>query len=368
MNIQTVKSQLNGANRLSVIDCDVHPRSKNLDALKPYMTQRWWDYLQTYGMRKRHGFAKGHPYPKSQPADGQRRDAWPPEGGQPGTSLPFMRKQLLDAYGIDHGILNPLSPTGQGDQNPELSAAVASANNLWQLAEWIDKEPRLKGSIVVPYEDPQAAVEEIRKHAGDKRFAHVLLMSRTMEALGRRRYWPIFEAAVEAGLPVGIHVFGFSGYASTNTGACSFYIEEMTEHETSCSALVTSLIMEGVFERFSTLKIVLIESGFAWLPALGWRLDKTWARMRGEVPHVKRPPSEYIRSNIWVTTQPMEEPENPAHLADIIEWIGWDKLMFASDYPHWDFDDPFVVIPAAFGDQRREQILSGNARKLYGFA
>ena len=368
MNIQAPHSKLTKANRLSVIDCDVHPRMRDIAMLKPYMSARWWDYLQTYGLRKRHGFVKGHPYPKSQPADGQRRDAWPPEGGQPGTSLPFLREQLLDAYGIDFGILNPLSPTGQGDQNPELSAAVAAANNMWQLADWVDKEPRLKASIVVPYENPEAAVAEIRKHAGDRRFAHVLLMSRTNEALGRKRYWPIFEAAVEAGLPVGIHVFGFSGYASTNTGSCSYYIEEMTEHETSCSALIASMIMEGLFERFPTLKIVLIESGFAWLPALGWRLDKTWNRMRAEVPHVRRPPSEYMRANIWTTTQPMEEPENPQHLKDIIDWIGWDKLMFASDYAHWDFDDPFIAIPASFGDERRMNILSGTARALYGFA
>ena len=367
MNIEAPHAKLTKANRLSVIDCDIHPRTQNLDALKPYMTQRWWDYLQTYGLRKRHGFAKGHPYPKSQPADGQRRDAWPPEGGQPGTSLDFMRKQHLDPYGIDFGILNPLSPTGQGDQNPELSAAVASANNMWQLAEWVDKEPRLKASIVVPYENPEAAVAEIRKHAGDKRFAHVLLMSRTAEALGRRRYWPIFQAAVDAGLPIGIHVFGFGGYASTNTGACSYYIEEMTEHETSCSALVTSMIMEGLFERFPTLKIVLIESGFAWLPALGWRLDKNWKRMREEVPHVKRAPSEYMREHIWASTQPMEEPENPQHIVDIMNWIGWDRIMFASDYPHWDFDDPFNAIPASFGEARRNAIFSGNARALYGF-
>ena len=367
MNIQVPSSQLKRDNRLSVIDCDVHPRMKSVDMLKPYMSKRWWDYLQTYGQRKRHGFAKGHPYPKSQPADGQRRDAWPPEGGQPGTSLPFMREQLLDAYGIDYGILNPLSPSGQGDQNPEFSAAVAAANNMWQLAEWADKDARLRASIIVPYENPEAAVAEIRKHAGDKRFAHVLFMSRTAEALGRRRYWPIFEAAAEAGLPIGIHVFGFSGYASTNTGWCSYYIEEMTEHETSCSALVSSMIFEGLFEHLPTLKVVLIESGFAWLPALGWRLDKTWARMRDEVPHVKRPPSEYMREHIWATTQPMEEPENPEHLVDIMNWIGWDRVMFASDYAHWDFDDPFVAIPAAFGDEKRLKILSGNARALYGF-
>ncbi len=86
--------------------------------------------------------------------------------------------------------------------------------------------------------------------AGDPRFCQVLLMSRTSEPLGRQRYWPIYEAAAEAGLPVGIHAFGYSGHAMTNGGWPSFYIEEVQEHATSAQAQVASLVVEGVFERF----------------------------------------------------------------------------------------------------------------------
>lgn len=351
----------------AIIDCDIHPKVPKLADLKPYLAQRWWDYLQTYGTRQRHGLVKGYPYPKATP-QAARRDAWPSNGGLPASDLDFMREQHLDFYGIEFGVMNPLAPSGEGEQNPELSAALASAMNDWQIAAMTRREPRLKASIVVPYEDGEAARAEIEKRAGERDFVQVLVLSRTAEALGRRRYWPIFEAAAEHGLPVGIHVFGYSGWAMTNTGWPSFYIEEMTEHSTSVQAVVTSLIMEGVFERWPSLKIVLIESGFAWLPALGWRLDKTWARMRGEVPHVKRPPSEYIREHFWVSTQPMEEPEEPAHLIDVMEWIGYDRVLFASDYPHWDFDDPFLALPPSLDEARRAQIFSGNARALYRFA
>jgi len=264
-------------------------------------------------------------------------------------------------------VMNPLSPSGQGEQNPEFSAAMAAAINEWQVAAMTTPEPRLKASIVVPYEDGEAARAEVHRRAGNRDYVQVFLLSRTGEALGRRRYWPIYEAAVEHGLPVGIHVFGYSGWAMTNTGWPSFYIEEMTEHATSAQAMVTSFIMEGVFERYPGLKIVLIESGFAWLPALGWRLDKLWRRMKDEVPHLRRAPSEYLREHFYVSTQPMEEPEEPDHLIEVMNWIGMDRILFASDYPHWDFDDPFLALPPALSQAQRTQIYSGNARGLYRF-
>src|SRR5262249_14290643 len=155
---------------------------------------------------------------------------------------------------IEFGVMNPLSPSGQGEQNPEFSSALAAAMNEWQIAAISTPEPRLKASIIVPYEDGEAARAEIHKRAGRRTNGRGFLPTRTAEAPGRRRYWPIYEAAVEHGLPVGIHVFGYSGWAMTNTGWPSFYIEEMTEHATSSQALVTSFIMEGVFARYPELK------------------------------------------------------------------------------------------------------------------
>ncbi len=96
---------------------------------------------------------------------------------------------------------------------------------------------------------------------------------------------------------------------------------------------------------------MLIEAGFGWMPSLGWRLDKNWKRLKDEVPHLKTAPSEYLREHFWVSTQPMEEAETPEHLIDIMKWIGWDKIMFASDYPHWDFDDPFLALPPSLDEK-----------------
>ncbi len=112
----------------------------------------------------------------------------------------------------------------------------------------------------------------------------------------------------------------------------------------------------------------MIEAGFAWAPSLLWRLDKHWSRMRAETPHLTRPPSEYARENIWWTTQPMEEPERHRHLLDVIGWLGWDRLLFATDYPHWDFDSPAEVLPNGGTQAQRHGLFRGNAAALYGLA
>ena len=114
------------------------------------------------------------------------------------------------------------------------------------------------------------------------------------------------------------------------------------------------------------MQVALIEGGFAWVPALSWRLDKHWKRLKDEVPHLKRLPSEYIHEHFWFTTQPIDEPDRPQDLFDVMGWVGWDRLMFSTDYPHWDFDDPRYVFKARLEEPARTKLFSGNAKALYG--
>lgn len=351
--------------KTAIADCDIHPARATATELYPYLAKRWHEHLETYDRHQYQGMMEGPPYPKAQP-NASRRDAYPPEGGPQGSSLSFMQ-QHLDPNHVVLGVLNPLA-TGQGLRNHDLANAFCSAINDWQIAKWTSKDSRLKGSIVVANEDGKAAAAEIRKRGPDKNFVQVLLLSRTVEPLGQRRYWPIYEAAEELGLPVGVHAFGFGGNLITASGWPSFYIEEMVGHSQCQQAVLASLVLEGVFERHPKLKMIMIEAGFGWAPSLSWRLDKSWRRLRSEVPHVKRPPSEYIRDHIYFTTQPMEDPERRDHLIDVIDWVGWDKLLFATDYPHWDFDEPSRVLPPGVSDANREAFYLNNALKLYGLA
>ena len=102
------------------------------------------------------------------------------------------------------------------------------------------------------------------------------------------------------------------------------------------------------------------------MPSLCWRLDKLFHRMRAELPGLKRLPSEYIREHVWLTSQPMEEPADRLQVLDVIDWMGWDRLLFATDYPHWDYDDPSFVLPQGVSDADRRGFFLGNALKVYG--
>ncbi|WP_342360765.1 amidohydrolase family protein [Terrarubrum flagellatum] len=364
MNVAPGRVEAETRNVRLIADCDIHPTPNTTRDLYPWLDQRWRTHIETFGALRRQGVQQGPAYPKSQP-DAARRDAWP-EGGRPGSRLDFMQKQHLDANRVALGVLTTISPHPGAYQNPEMSAAFCRAVNEWQKAEWTAKDTRLKGSILVPYEHGDLAAAEIAHWAGDEDFVQILLLSRTVEPMGQRRYWPLYQAAQEAKLPIGVHAFGNGAHPITSSGWPSFYIEEMTGHAQTCQSQITSLVLEGVFERFPGLRIVVIEGGFAWLPPLAWRLDTHWTKLRAETPHLKRKPSEYIRDHVWITTQPMEEPQSRQHILDIFEWIGWDRLLFASDYPHWDFDDPARCLPIAISEDQAQRFFLDNALKLYG--
>jgi uncharacterized protein len=349
--------------RLGIIDCDIHPFPKP-GALDRYLSERWRKHLAQYGKFNYGPYADRGTYPRFQPYL-SRRDSFPPNGGAPGSDVGFIREQLLDRYNVAYGVLEPLLG-GNASRNLDEAAALCGAMNDWQAYEFTDLEPRLRASILVPQDDPAAAVKEIEKRAGDWRFAQIQLGSKTSEPVGRRRYWPIFAAAQTHGLSIGLHVGGTFTSAPSASGWPQFYIEEHHGLVHSMQNQVASLILEGVFDAFPGLKVVMIEGGFGWVPQLAWRLDAHWAKMRDEAP-LKRKPSEYMKTNLWFATQPVEEPEHPNDLRRVFEWIGWDRMVYSSDYPHWDFDDPHLAFRFQMTEDEKRMLFRDNALNVYTF-
>src|SRR5450432_4569461 len=124
--------------KTAIADGDIHPARATKTELYPYLAKRWHAHLETYQKHPCQGMMEGPPYPKAQP-NASRRDAYPPEGGPQGSSLSFMQAQHLDPNNVALGVLCPLQ-TGQGLRNQDLSAALATAINDWQIAEWTGKD------------------------------------------------------------------------------------------------------------------------------------------------------------------------------------------------------------------------------------
>ncbi len=367
MNVPARKADIAAATRQRLIDCDIHPMMRSPGHLKTYLSKRWQEHFDQYGDCFRQPFYNADTYSKVAPFI-SRRDAYPPAGGPPGSDLAFMREQLLDLHHVDLGVLQVLTPTGASQRNMEYGAAITSGLNTWQIAEWLEPEPRLRGSLVVAQEYPEAAVEEIHKHGRDRRFVQVSFAPRSLEPAGRRRYWPIYAAAQEHDLPIGLHTTGNPGYPPLPGGGWpSYYAEQHQLVSMGSQATLTSLVFEGVFEAFPRLRVIFIEGGFSWVPALSWRMDRLWNRMRSEVPHVKRPPSEYIKERVWFTTQPLDEMRNGEELRQVVDWVGWDRLCFSSDYPHWDYDDVRYAFPFKMTEPQRALVFHENATTLFKF-
>jgi hypothetical protein len=352
------------APKTMIIDCDIHPAPHSMDDIKEYLPKQWQSHWSTYGAAMRAPIHGAHTYPRIQPF-ASRLDSWPDNGGLPGSDLAFMQKQHLDPLNIEYGMLSLIRPAAHSQRNLEFGAALCIAVNDWQRDAWTRRDKRLKASIVVQPDNVEAAVAEIRSRARDADFVQIGMGPRATEPLGRKRYWPIYAAAQEVDMPIAIHPGSISGTPDSGAGWPSFYIEDFFAIVDCSQSVLTSFALEGVFEKFPNLRIVLVEGGWSFVPSLCWRLDKVWERMRDELPHVKQRPSEYIKRQVWYTTQPMEEPANIAHQYQIMEWIGWDRLLFSSDYPHWDFDDPRFAIKATLSPEQRRMIMSENARRLY---
>jgi predicted TIM-barrel fold metal-dependent hydrolase len=149
-----------GRTRLGIIDCDVHNTAPSVAYLQRYLPERWHPYVPQLFGRTWAGVTIG----ARQAPDIYRRDSHPPGGGAPGSDVGFLREQLLDRWGIEKAILNPLEVLAwQLTQYGELAAALSTASNTWIIEDWLEHDDRLYASMSIPQEDGRRAAEEIER-------------------------------------------------------------------------------------------------------------------------------------------------------------------------------------------------------------
>jgi predicted TIM-barrel fold metal-dependent hydrolase len=349
--------------RGTIVDADIHNTLKSPAVLKDYMPRRWHVHLdQGPPPRPAWGAIQVPARPSA-----YRHDSFPSDGVA-ASEVSLFQEQLLDECGVGKAILHPVTEVDPMPQYGDYGAAYAAAINEWMRAEWIEQDDRLYAGITVAAEDGERAAREVERLAAEPGFVKVALLVRTREPAGHPKYWPIYEAAVEHGLPVSFHAGGPGGSGSP-AGWIDFHAEYRVVWASAFAAQMTSLVYSGVFDHLPSLQVVMEEGGLGWFPPLLWRLDRAWAAMPEQVPHLTEPPSQIARRHFWLTTQPLEEPEKPEHLAHLFDQLDLDDhILFSSDYPHHDFDDPRRVLRAVdIGASRREKILGENAAGLFRF-
>ncbi len=332
-----------------MIDADVHIPNPRLRELLPLLPGHWVEHFSNTLDK---GASQLYYPPRS------------PVTGRPG-GLEELRESVFERGGAETAISSCLYAV-DSIHNPDVACALASAVNDWQAREWLEREPRLRGSIVVPIGLAAAAAAEVERSAGHPGFVQVLIPVRTEHPLGSRHYHPLWKTIEQSGLVAAVHFGGAPTTPPTPTGWPTYFLEEYTAMAQVFASQLTSLIVEGVFDAFPGLRVVFLESGFTWLPAHLWRMDKEWRNLRRLVPWVRRPPSEYVREHVRFGIQPLDSPPDPRQLCEVVEQLGSEELLlYASDYPHVHAFDAGGVLLRLLPERLQRKIRSENARSFY---
>ncbi|MCG8558640.1 MAG: amidohydrolase [Hyphomicrobiales bacterium] len=353
-----------------IIDCDVHPIVPGgLKALYPYMPEAWCQRLDTKGASV--GLSPLSPR-TAVPNGGTaiRPDTTPPDGGPGGSSRDYMIEQLIEGQGIQCAVMNSLQAAALAVAlaGPDESAALCSAFNDYFLDEWqvADGGP-LRLAMVVPSQVPELAAQEIDRLGSTKGIAAVYMPLINIP-MGNRHYHPIYAAAQRHGLPILLHVTGTENVYHGPPVIAGGWPESFVERYVSLSqvgeANLVSLVFSGVLERFPDMQVLFVEFGCSWALPLLWRAEKAWRAVRFDVPWAKKSPFEYVNKHVRFSTQPLDEPDDPTHLKQLIDMMGDHLLCFATDYPHWDNDMPGQSLRMLPEDSRR-RIFVENSQKFF---
>jgi predicted TIM-barrel fold metal-dependent hydrolase len=276
------------------------------------------------------------------------------------------RLRDMDTEGIDLSVLFPTSGFGV-TMLPEkdYAAAYCRAYNNW-VASICAESPRLKAVALVPFQDVPAAVAEANRAVASLGLAGVAVGTFGMkEHIGQPMYWPIYEELQRLNAPLLIHNSrqGPAGEIRFDTFLFRHTIGRPFETLLDCAALVYG----GVPEKFPKLRVAFLECGCGWVPYWMDRMDEEWEKRRSEAPLLRAKPSEYMRRGNWFYAAEPEESTLPY----VMERIGEDAILFASDYPHWDGNFPHMVSTVRgrkdISDGQKDKIMRANAIRLYGW-
>lgn len=361
MSVQTNRAATDG---MVVVDCDVHLNDLP-QYIAPYCEMPWRKSLELLGsIPQRYLDIPGYcPALVATP---------PLPGGHASRSVdtPQAMRDELSALGIDYGILLPDYLLGFALlSNIEYATALSRAYNRWMIAEWLREGNGLYGAVMACPQNPEETVKEIERYVGTPGVVAVYLPTAGVDPLwGHRRYDRILAAAEAADLPVMLHSVTVTSpaFPTQINQFENHFGKQIIGHTFAMMANLASLMHTGVPARYPKLQIVFTEAGVGWVPGMMWRMDRYHQEFRRQVPFLEERPSDYMKRQMWFATQPVEEPINPKYLVETMEHYGGaDRTLFASDWPHHDFDHPRCLARLPLTQEQRRKIMGENALSLF---
>ena len=280
--------------------------------------------------------------------------------------------RIVEEWHIDHPIINTFSVLTSIPVD-DRAVATMRAYNDYLLDNYLDEYDEFFGLASVAPQDPVAAAEELDRLADEDRIVGVYLLdSGAQPPLGHPDYDVLYGAAEDHGLGIAYHASAGAPFARDfpiqDAAFNRFLSSHVLAHPWAHMLTATSLLVNGVPEKFPDLTFSFLEAGYTWVPYLAFRFNKEYAMRRSEAPLLEKTPEEYVRDQFYFASQPVGEPNDPAHLKAILDVIGVDSLMLATDFPHWDFDHPDALdahLRTAFTPAERARVLSGTAVEAF---
>ncbi len=352
-----------------IVDSDIHTayrteaiREKIASHLEePYKTQLTRETIN-YGAYPRDSFNK-------EPVD---------TGDDTGPSVvrgpDDVQESLVDDMGIDVAILNSLQKLDVIPSTERATREMRAINDVF-IEHFLDGNKNFYGLLMISTQRPEAAAEEIDRLAGEDQIVGGLILNGpSAKPLGHEQYDIIYEAAEDNNLPMAFHTSAI-GYALNRKFPFLFNDMEnyaglhTLSHPYANMATLTSLIMDGTVEKFPDLDFVFLEQDLGIVPLMMQRMNREAMEKAHDLPLLQKSPEEYLRERFYFGTQPLPEPQDIRHARSLIDIVGPDNLLFATDHPHPDFDEPEWVANKYFGHLDTEdqaKVFGGNAADVFG--
>jgi predicted TIM-barrel fold metal-dependent hydrolase len=276
-------------------------------------------------------------------------------------------QRWMDAMSVDYACLFPTLLLSIGlHPSAEMEIELTWAYNRWLTEEVMPQaDGRYYSMLCLPFSEPDEALRQVETFGGRTHVTGFMITAVRSLPVHHNSYMKVYRAMEERGLALCFHsainigepVFkSLNRFASVHALGFPFYnILHMT-----------NWITNGLGERFPKLPVIWIEGGVAWVPFLMQRLDHEFMLRNSEYPLLKKKPSDYMR-DMYYASQPLERVD-PAALECTFRMINAEtQLLYASDYPHWDFDLPSTIWDLGFlSETAKHNILGGTAARLFG--